>query len=350
MTANTQATQNTVNTMTNIAVNDKITLDDITIDQAIQMREELHIPTVQDYAEAIEELPPVTVVAVITAYGEKWYLVDGFHRYAAHKEAGRKEIAVNVVEGTFDQAFDMAMTTNYKNGRRPTTGDQRKSVTKLVEHYRDSFGLDSKKVVPFLVAKGIGKRTAERYTGRYTVGEEKIDGIRIQIDKERDETIYSLSADGLNPTQIAEETGIKRSTINNILSKCPNTPVAEKVTVSDAECSAEGEASVDSMTPMEEALDQAESNVVPFKKAESKRRTDTKQTEAMELMIKLAQAVGEVSVDDFRIALDGTDHGQAQFDGLMTFMQEVKVKAQPSQQNCVDNDHNHQDIKSSIAS
>src|SRR5919199_4163949 len=61
--------------------------------------------TVQRYAAAFDDLPPV--IAFRTPQG--LLLVDGYHRCVAARRLGRATIAVDVREGTLTDALDLAV-------------------------------------------------------------------------------------------------------------------------------------------------------------------------------------------------------------------------------------------------
>ena len=70
----------------------KVLLKSITLDSDLQIRVTgINHEAVDDYASAIKRgdaFPPVTLFKV----GKELFLVDGFHRFAAHRKAGESEI------------------------------------------------------------------------------------------------------------------------------------------------------------------------------------------------------------------------------------------------------------------
>ena len=62
-------------------------LTEITVDSKLQGRCKLNQEVVDEYSETLREggkLPPVKVFRI----GSRYHLVDGWHRYFAHKKAG----------------------------------------------------------------------------------------------------------------------------------------------------------------------------------------------------------------------------------------------------------------------
>src|SRR5689334_10047320 len=63
----------------------------LTLDGDLQSRAALSEETIEEYSEALQEgarFPPV----VVFSEGRVYRLVDGWHRYEAHKRAGKEEI------------------------------------------------------------------------------------------------------------------------------------------------------------------------------------------------------------------------------------------------------------------
>lgn len=110
----------------------KLNLNVIRIDGGTQSRVEIDIDVVADYAEAVKagiDFPP------ITAYhdGVDYWLADGFHRYHAHKQAGKVSIAAEVMTGTAREAILHSLGANGTHGLRRTNADKRKAVQTLLD-------------------------------------------------------------------------------------------------------------------------------------------------------------------------------------------------------------------------
>jgi uncharacterized ParB-like nuclease family protein len=110
-----------------------LTLAKVRADPAVQARVRMDVETVEDYAEVLAEggeLPPV-VVFHEPAAGVYW-LADGFHRLAAHEQAGRKHIYCDVRDGDRRAAVLHACGANAANGLRRTRADKRRAITLLL--------------------------------------------------------------------------------------------------------------------------------------------------------------------------------------------------------------------------
>ena len=108
----------------------EVRIEDLEIDQAVSIRSAflaINPEVVERYAEALDELPPVTVFQV---NGSK-ILTDGFHRVQAHKNMGSETIRAYVLSGTKDDALAHAAIANTRHGRSLTVPEYRDAVARL---------------------------------------------------------------------------------------------------------------------------------------------------------------------------------------------------------------------------
>jgi hypothetical protein len=108
-----------------------IALNLIRCDGGTQPREKLDDAVVSEYAERIVDgdvFPPVTVFHDGTDY----WLADGFHRMAAHEEAGRENISADVQQGTRRDAVLYSVGANALHGLPRTNADKRRAVTAIL--------------------------------------------------------------------------------------------------------------------------------------------------------------------------------------------------------------------------
>ena len=106
----------------------RVSLGDIRTDGGTQMRETINTDAVREYVDNIERLPPV-----VTFFdGIDHWLGDGFHRYHAHRSAGKLTIEADVRGGTKRDAILYAVNANATHGLRRTNADKRKAVTALL--------------------------------------------------------------------------------------------------------------------------------------------------------------------------------------------------------------------------
>ncbi|MEM8494612.1 MAG: ParB/RepB/Spo0J family partition protein [Planctomycetota bacterium] len=105
----------------------KLDIETIEVDHTLQSRESTDSDAIGEYADALvagRDLPPVTVYQD----GDRFLLVNGFHRVPAHLEAGRTTIEAEVIQGTRDEAAWHAAGANTTHGVRRTNADKRRQV------------------------------------------------------------------------------------------------------------------------------------------------------------------------------------------------------------------------------
>jgi len=106
-------------------------LNDISIDEELQIRNEISDETIAEYYDVLREggkLPPV----VVFYDRSKYYLADGWHRFYAHKNAALATIEADVREGTRRDAQLYALGANNDHGLRRTQADKRKAVVVML--------------------------------------------------------------------------------------------------------------------------------------------------------------------------------------------------------------------------
>ena len=110
-----------------------LSLGRLRIDGDTQPRVRLDDPALKDYEEAIAsgvKLPPV-----VAFYDDSQYwLADGFHRWHAHRNAGRRLIACHVIRGTQEDAQWYAIAANQGHGLPRSTADKVKAVKAALKH------------------------------------------------------------------------------------------------------------------------------------------------------------------------------------------------------------------------
>jgi uncharacterized ParB-like nuclease family protein len=110
----------------------KLNLNAIRTDGGTQPRERINMDVVGDYAEAIKvgiEFPPV----IVFHDGAEYWLADGFHRFHAHKQAGKASIEAEVRAGTLLDAKLLAVGANGSHGLRRTNDDKRRAVQMVLD-------------------------------------------------------------------------------------------------------------------------------------------------------------------------------------------------------------------------
>lgn len=117
-----------------VAETSEIELKKIVIDAGTQPRVAIDDEVVKEYAEVIKAcikneqpipFPPVTIFRDATG---RCVLADGFHRFAAHKMAHAKEIAVEIRDGDERAALLFSLSANQTHGVRRTNKDKQRAV------------------------------------------------------------------------------------------------------------------------------------------------------------------------------------------------------------------------------
>lgn len=113
--------------MTTITLN----LDDIELDGNTQLRAAINMDTVAEYADAMLEGAKLPRPLVVKA-GDSHLLVDGFHRYHAHRKIGASTMDCDVMPGSQRDAVLWAAAANATHGLPRTAADKRKAVGVLL--------------------------------------------------------------------------------------------------------------------------------------------------------------------------------------------------------------------------
>lgn len=103
----------------------------VRIDGDTQPRTAINPGIVQEYAEALQagvEFPAVTVVHD----GATHWLVDGFHRFFAHRRLSRPRIKAEVLAGELADARWLSVAANKAHGLRRNNEDKVKAVVRAL--------------------------------------------------------------------------------------------------------------------------------------------------------------------------------------------------------------------------
>lgn len=107
---------------------------DIIRDERLQLRTKVTQTTVKKYAEALQSgasFPPIKVADI----GGDYYLVDGWHRVAAHELCFRDVVEAEIYPcPSITAALLMATTANLTHGRPLTTKEKRKAVNEFIRN------------------------------------------------------------------------------------------------------------------------------------------------------------------------------------------------------------------------
>jgi len=153
---------------------------------------------VNEYIDSLDVLPPIEV----NQHNE---IIDGWHRWTAHKKAKAEEIAVTVTETKSDnELFTLACRRNARHGLQLSAKDKKKAALRM---YAEGTGEDKARIAKDL-----------------SVTERTVSGWLTDIDKrlreERDETIRAMWLACHTQQQIADEVGVTKETISQTVQEC----------------------------------------------------------------------------------------------------------------------------------
>ena len=109
-----------------------IPITSIVADNDCQLRAAGSKATVLEYADALADGASFPPVVVFREDDGRHWLADGFHRFEAHKAAGRDAIHADVREGGRREALLHAAGANASHGLRRTQEDKRKAILALL--------------------------------------------------------------------------------------------------------------------------------------------------------------------------------------------------------------------------
>lgn len=164
--------------------------------------------TIQQYAESIEQLPPIEV----NQHNE---LIDGYHRWTAHKKAKCEAIQVVVTPTASDNEFlKLAIRRNASHGLQLSLDEKRDMARRL---YTGKDG-EKEELVTLL---SVGKSTVYNWLSR----KDK------DLKDERNRRIAELWLACYTEEEIAEQVGVSKATVIDILQKRSEIPSLEKLTI-----------------------------------------------------------------------------------------------------------------------
>ena len=170
-----------------IALDDVVLRDDL--DPRLGDRDDALIA---QYADIFDALPPIE----INQHNE---LIDGWHRVRAAKHANRTEIAYVVETEDDDDLADKMWAANLRHGVQYTRGQRQTHGLKLHER-----GLKAN-----VIATRVGVSASSVYNWTKE--------LRDKEKEERDAEIARLREEGMTQQQIADEVGVRQSTVAEII-------------------------------------------------------------------------------------------------------------------------------------
>ena len=151
---------------------------------------------IQRYAENLEILPPIEI-------NQHNILIDGFHRWTAHRKAEAETIKCFVTQTASEaELFSLAIKRNASHGLQMNEQDKAKVAIRL---YAAGTGLTKDNIADTL---SVGKRMINNY----------LHDIDKQLREERKEKIFNMWLAGYSQDEIAENLKISVQPIKEALS------------------------------------------------------------------------------------------------------------------------------------
>lgn len=166
--------------------------------------------TVQKYAETIDVLPPIE----INQHNE---IIDGWHRWTAHKKEKKEEINVKTTETKSDiHLLELAIDRNSKHGLQLSQEDKRNMARRIYHITLERERNEKKKYLAKILS--VPDRTIRDWLSR--------------IDKDsreaRNKRIFNLWMACYTQEEIAERCECERTTVESILTKMAELPKSSK--------------------------------------------------------------------------------------------------------------------------
>jgi hypothetical protein len=178
--------------------------------------------TVQKYAEDLSVLPPIEV----NQHGE---LIDGWHRWTAHKKQEVVEIAAIVTVTTSDaHLLEIAIERNASHGLQLSQADKQSMARRIYHVTPDGERVEKKKHLAKILS--VSSATVNSWLSR----------IDKDAKEERNERIYAKWLACYTQEEIAEGEGMVQPAITQILSKFPDLEILIKSTQTLATYAEEG--------------------------------------------------------------------------------------------------------------
>jgi hypothetical protein len=195
----------------------KIKVSSVVFRDDLYPRIETSALTVQKYAEDLSVLPPIKV-------NQHMELIDGWHRWTAHKKNEVEEIKAIVIETKSDaELLELAIETNATHGLQLSQADKRDMARRIYSATPERERDDKKKQLAKILS--VSERTIRDWLSR--------------VDKDakeaRNKRIFDLWLACYEQKEIAEATGIDPGDLSKLIKSFLEIGSLAKSQLSDAE-------------------------------------------------------------------------------------------------------------------
>lgn len=174
-----------------------IKVTDVVFRDKLYPRIQTSAVTVQKYAEDLSVLPPIVV-------NQHYELIDGWHRWTAHKKNESEEIKAVIVETDGDSdLLEKAIETNATHGLQLSQADKRDMARRIYNSTAEADRDEKKKSLAKILS--VSERTVRDWLSR--------------IDKDakeaRKQRIFDLWLAGHTQQEIADAMGVKQDSLKD---------------------------------------------------------------------------------------------------------------------------------------
>lgn len=184
----------------------KMNVSDVVFREDLYPRIETSATTVQKYAEDLDVLPPIEL-------NQRNELIDGWHRWTAHKKVGREKISIVVTKTKSDaELLELAIERNAKHGLQLNQRDKEKMAGRLYSAFltqkpaKDECAKYKDRIASIL---SVNLSTVQRWTSR----DDK------DHKRELEDIAFRLWLSCHTHEEIAETTGWSRPTVTSFVEK-----------------------------------------------------------------------------------------------------------------------------------
>jgi len=175
----------------------KIKTSEVIFREDLYPRIEPNAKLIQQYAENIDNLPPIEI-------NQHNILIDGYHRWTAHKKAEKETVDAIVIHTSSDNdLLALSIEKNSKHGMQLSSEDKKKMAVRL---YNAGTGKDKAEICKIL---SISNSTVTSY----------LTDIDKQLREERKAKIFSMYLAGYTMQEIADAVNLSMAKISETCSE-----------------------------------------------------------------------------------------------------------------------------------
>lgn len=180
----------------------EIALSDVVYREDLYPRFEPDFKTIQHYAEDITVLPPIEI-------NQHGILIDGYHRWTAHRKVEAETIKVIITETDSEaDLFALACDRNSAHGLQMSLKDKKSAAIKM---YASGTGREKPEIARIL---SVSERTVNNYLSRTDK----------ELREQRKQQIFDMWLACYSQDEIASAVDVSQKTVDNSLVNFENMP------------------------------------------------------------------------------------------------------------------------------